>query len=135
MIQLQQYCNNCSPEALRTIQNKVRITLLLQINLCPAVSFHNKNSRHMERDPLTATGTSGYAAFPEKTGSQPCVMHYLSTILPSRRGSIRPFGCQRLHSFTGINPHSSVRTTPPDFASVSSPVRIREQINCCPSSL
>ena len=23
----------------------------------------------MERDPLTATGTSGYAAFPEKTGS------------------------------------------------------------------
>ena len=37
----------------------------------------------MERDPLTATGTSGYAAFPEKTGSQPCVMHYLSTILRS----------------------------------------------------
>ena len=41
----------------------------------------------MERDPLTATGTSGYAAFPEKTGSQPCVMHYLSTILRSRRVS------------------------------------------------
>ena len=42
-------------------------------------------------------------------------------------GSTRPFGCQRLPTFAGINPHSSVRTYPPDFPFVSTPVRYREQ--------
>ena len=43
---------------------------------------------------------------------------HVTSILRTPHGSIRPFGCQRLHSFTGINPHSSVRTNPPDFAIV-----------------
>lgn len=38
--------------------------------------------------------------------------------------------CSRKHI-----PHSSVRTNPPNYAFVSIPVRYREQINRCPSSL
>ena len=42
-------------------------------------------------------------------------------------GLIRPSGYQRLRSFTGINPHSSVRTSPPDFAVVSGLFVIRNR--------
>ena len=39
----------------------------------------------------------------------------VTSILPSRHSSTRPFGCQRPSAFAGINPHNSVRTYPPDF--------------------
>ena len=52
--------------------------------------------------------------------------------IPSRHGSIRRFGCQRLRSFAEIDPYSSVRTNPPDFA-VASPLpkwRVHGDFHC-----